>query len=61
MTTHEKESFFQIYDWAKGWQDLPWAHDEPTLLLVNICQVRKPGKALDIGHALDRCPKEDRG
>jgi len=49
MSTHEKETFFQTYDWAESWQDLPWAHDEPTLFLANVCQMRKPGKALDIG------------
>ena len=49
MTTQEKKTFFATYDWAKDWRDLPWAHEEPTLLLANICQVRKPGRALDIG------------
>jgi SAM-dependent methyltransferase len=49
MSTHEKETFFQTYDWAKNWQDLPWAHDEPTLFLANVCAERKKGKALDIG------------
>ncbi len=49
MTTHEKKTFFATYDWAKTWQDLPWAHDEPTLFLSEICRRRKPGRALDIG------------
>lgn len=49
MSTHEKNTFFATYDWAKTWQDLPWAHDEPTLFLAEICQRRKPGRVLDIG------------
>ena len=49
MDTHEKDTFFQTYDWAKSWQDLPWAHDEPTLFLAEISQMASPGKALDIG------------
>jgi len=49
MSTHEKKTFYATYDWAKSWQDLPWAHDEPTLFLAEICERRKPGRALDIG------------
>jgi SAM-dependent methyltransferase len=50
MSTHEKKTFFATYDWAKSWQDLPWAHDEPTLFLAEICRRRgRPGRALDIG------------
>ncbi len=49
MSTHEKKTFFATYDWAKSWQDLPWAHDEPTLFLAEITRQRKPGRALDIG------------
>jgi SAM-dependent methyltransferase len=49
MTTHEKQTFFATYEWAKSWADLPWAHKEPTLFLAEICRRRKPGKALDIG------------
>lgn len=49
MSTHEKATFFATYNWAKGWQDLPWAHNEPTLFLAEICQRRKPGRALDLG------------
>jgi SAM-dependent methyltransferase len=49
MSTHEKDTFTSTYDWAKGWEDLPWAHGEPTLFLAEICRRRKPGKALDIG------------
>ena len=49
MTTLEKNTFFATYDWARSWQDLPWAHGEPTLFLAEICQRRKPGRALDIG------------
>jgi len=49
MSTHEKDTFFSTYDWAKGWEDLPWSHGEPTLFLAEICRRREPGKALDIG------------
>jgi SAM-dependent methyltransferase len=49
MNTHEKDTFFATYDWAKDWEDLPWSHDEPTLFLAEICRRRAPGKALDIG------------
>lgn len=49
MSTHEKKTFFATYDWARNWQELPWAHDEPTLFLAEICQRRKRGRALDIG------------
>ena len=49
MTTHEKDTFTATYDWAKGWEDLPWSHSEPTLFLAEICRRRKPGRALDIG------------
>ncbi len=49
MSTHEKQTFFATYDWAKNWQDLPWAHEHPTLFLAEICQQRGPGRALDIG------------
>lgn len=49
MTTHEKDTFFATYAWAKSWTDLPWAHEEPTLFLAEICKRRGPGKALDIG------------
>ncbi|MDH5255270.1 MAG: class I SAM-dependent methyltransferase [Gammaproteobacteria bacterium] len=49
MTTHEKKTFFATYDWAGNWRDLPWAHDEPTLFLAEICERRNPGRALDIG------------
>lgn len=47
--TAEKKTFFATYDWAKTWQDLPWAHSEPTLFLAEICQRQRPGRALDIG------------
>lgn len=49
MSTHEQETFSQTYDWAGSWQELPWAHDEPTLFLAEICTKRAPGSALDIG------------
>ena len=49
MSTHEQETFNQTYDWVDSWQQLPWAHDEPTLFLAEICQERATGKALDIG------------
>lgn len=49
MSTHEKDTFLQTYEWVKGWQDLPWAHVEPTMFLAEICQMREPGTALDIG------------
>jgi len=47
--THEQKTFLATYDWAKDWRDLPWAHEEPTLFLANVCQHRRPGRALDIG------------
>lgn len=49
MNTHEKDTFYATYDWAKGWEDLPWSHEEPTLFLAEICRRREPGTALDIG------------
>jgi SAM-dependent methyltransferase len=49
MNTHEKETFFATYAWAKTWADLPWAHEEPTLFLAEICRRRAPGRVLDIG------------
>lgn len=49
MSTQEKKTFFATYDWAKSWQDLPWAHEEPTLFLPEIVRRRVPGRALDIG------------
>ena len=49
MSTHEKETFEQTYQWVKTWQELPWSHDEPSLFLAEICIEREPGKALDIG------------
>lgn len=49
MSTHEKDTFIQTYQWANGREDLPWAHNEPTLFLPEICRSYKPGKALDIG------------
>lgn len=49
MSTHEKETFFATYNWAKNWEDLPWSHSEPTLFLAEICRRRPPGQALDIG------------
>lgn len=49
MDTHEKDTFISTYEWAKERDDLPWAHDEPTLFLADICHWREPGKALDIG------------
>ncbi len=49
MNTHEKDTFLNTYEWAGSWEDLPWAHDEPTLFLAEICRRRKPGRALDIG------------
>ena len=49
MNTHEKDTFFATYDWAKNWEDLPWSHEEPTLFLAEICRRREPGRALDIG------------
>jgi SAM-dependent methyltransferase len=48
-TTHEKKTFLATYDWARNWRDLPWSHEEPTLFLAQVCQERKPGRALDIG------------
>ena len=49
MSTHELQTFIGTYEWAGSWQDLPWAHDEPTLFLSEICRRRPPGRALDIG------------
>ncbi|MEC9375914.1 MAG: class I SAM-dependent methyltransferase [Pseudomonadota bacterium] len=49
MDTHEKETFMSTYDWANEWTTLPWSHAEPTLFLSEICRLRIPGKALDIG------------
>jgi SAM-dependent methyltransferase len=49
MGTDELKTFMATYDWAKTWRDLPWAHDEPTLFLAELCAKRKPGRALDIG------------
>jgi len=49
MSTHEKKTFLQTYDWVNSWQDLPWAHDEPTLFLAQVCREKAPGTALDIG------------
>jgi len=49
MSTHEKETFLQTYNWADNWQTLPWAHNEPSLFLAEVCREKAPGKALDIG------------
>lgn len=49
MGTDELKTFTATYDWAKTWRDLPWAHDEATLFLAELCAKRKPGRALDIG------------
>ena len=50
MSTHEKDTFIQTYQWAKDWSQLPWAHDEPTLFLAELCKQRGTrGRALDIG------------
>jgi SAM-dependent methyltransferase len=49
MSTHEKATFIQTYQWAQDWSQLPWAHDEPTLFLAELCKQRRPGTALDIG------------
>ncbi len=49
MSTYELKTFTATYDWAKTWRDLPWAHDEATLFLAELCAKRKPGRALDIG------------
>ncbi len=49
MPTRELQTFLATYDWARTWQDLPWAHAEPTLLLAEICGRRPAGRALDLG------------
>lgn len=49
MSSHEKKTFFATYDWAKTWQELPWAHQEPTLFLAEVCRRRPPGRVLDMG------------
>lgn len=41
--------FTQEYGRAEKWQQLSWAHMEPTPFLADICIKRGPGKALDIG------------
>lgn len=49
MKTHDKETFYQQYEWAKTYRQLPWAHEEPTLYLADICRSRPGGRALDMG------------
>lgn len=49
MSSQEKKIFLATYDWAAGWEDLPWAHAEPTLFLSEICRRRPAGRALDLG------------
>ncbi|MEZ5566574.1 MAG: class I SAM-dependent methyltransferase [Gammaproteobacteria bacterium] len=49
MSSHEKKTFLATYEWAGSWQELPWSHERPTLFLSEICQQRRPGRALDIG------------
>ena len=49
MSTHEKDTFLQTYQWANDWSQLPWAHEEPTLFLAEICQQQPAGRALDLG------------
>lgn len=49
MSTGEQKTFEATYEWARTWQDLPWAHEAPTLFLAEICQKRPPGRALDLG------------
>ena len=42
-------TFQSGYDSATNRDQLTWAHSEQTLYLADICQKRKPGRALDIG------------
>jgi SAM-dependent methyltransferase len=49
MSTDARNTFTATYDWARDWRDLPWAHEEPTLFLADLCARRAPGRALDIG------------
>lgn len=49
MATSDKQGFLATYDWARRWQNLPWAHEEPTLFLSEVCRGRAPGRALDLG------------
>jgi len=49
MSTHEKETFEQVFDWAQDSDQLPWAQKYPMLFLADLCERREPGTALDIG------------
>lgn len=49
MNTRERDNFLQIYEWSGDWSQLPWAHEEPTLFLAELCTQRPAGTALDIG------------
>lgn len=49
MASSDRQGFLATYEWAKGWQELPWAHEEPTLFLAEVCRARTPGRALDLG------------
>lgn len=49
VSTHEKETFLQTYQWAKERDQLPWAHEDPTLFLAEVMRRRPAGTALDIG------------
>lgn len=49
MSADAMKTFTATYDWARDWRDLPWAHEEPTLFLADLCARRQPGRALDLG------------
>lgn len=49
MSSDARKTFTATYDWARDWRDLPWAHEEPTLFLADLCARRPPGRALDLG------------
>ena len=50
MSTHEKQTFTQVYEYADHYTKLPWAHDHPSTFLSDIVAERsQPGSVLDIG------------
>jgi len=54
MSTHEKQTFTQVYEYADHHSKLPWAHEHPSTFLKEIVEERgEPGqesfRVLDIG------------
>jgi len=50
MSTHEKDTFTQVYEYAEHHSKLPWAHEHPSAFLDEIVAASDaPGKVLDIG------------